>query len=105
MSRNHSQENLFKHVEIENCDNSSAVFDDARPLEHSDCYRYAGAPDRQNDVLNGTASHCAPFRAERNAAPTAGARRCGASLTSASSLGAAFRYFPEAAHLRQWSFE
>jgi len=25
MSRNHSQENLFKHVEIENCDNSSAV--------------------------------------------------------------------------------
>jgi len=64
MSRKHSQENLFKHVEIENCDNSSAVFDEACPLEGSDRYRYAGAPDRQNDVLNGTASHCAPFRAE-----------------------------------------
>jgi len=102
MSRKHSQENLFKHVEIENCDNSSAVFDEAGPLEGSDRYRYAGAPERRSE-WNG--SHCAPFRAERNAAPTAGARRCGASLTSASSLGAAFRYFPETAHLRQWSFE
>jgi len=53
MSRKHSQENLFKHVEIENCDNSSAVFDEAGPLEHSDRYRYAGAPDRRKDVLNG----------------------------------------------------